>query len=98
IAKVKLSLEPQPIIVHAWRVRQGQVTPAQNDMGAGLGTQVRLHEENNMQGLRALLREHLHLVYTGPYMPLHGGLFEVLRWDVVVMDLTAVLALGASHA
>src|SRR5437879_11708781 len=65
-------------------------------MGAGLGTQVRLHEDDDMQWLRALLMEHLPLVYPGFYGPLSGGLFEVLRRDVVVIDLVAILAMGAS--
>src|SRR5207244_13085689 len=65
-------------------------------MGAGLGPQVRLHDDDAMQWLRALLMEHVHLVYPGFYGPLSGGLFEVLRRDVVVIDLVAILAMGAS--
>jgi len=37
ITEVKLDLEPQPIIVHEWRLRQLQITPKQNDMGASWG-------------------------------------------------------------
>src|SRR6266478_2352463 len=96
IPKIKLDLEPQTIIVYEWRVRQGQVTAEQDDMGAGLGTQVRLHDDDDIQWVRELLMEHLHLVYTGLYGPLYGGLFEVLHRDVVVIDLVAILAMGAS--
>src|SRR5712691_757048 len=96
ISKVKLDLEPQTIIVHEERVRQGQVTAEQDDMGAGLGAQVRLGDDDDIQGLRELLMEQLCLVYTGLYMSFHSGFFEVLRWEVVVIHLVAILALGAS--
>jgi len=89
-------LEPQPIIVHEWRVRQGQVTTEQDDMGSGLGAQVRLRDDDDIQWLRALLMEQLHLVYAGLHVPLHSGLFEVLPWEVVVIHLVAILAMGAS--
>jgi hypothetical protein len=91
-----LDLEPQTLIVDEGRGRQGHVTAEQDDMGAGLGTQVRLHDDDDMQWLRELLMEHVHLVETGLYVPLYGGLLEVLRRDVVVIDLVAILAMGAS--
>jgi hypothetical protein len=96
ISKVKLDLEPRAIIVHEGCVRQGQVTAKQNDMGTGLGAQVGLGDDDDMQGVRELLMEQLHLVQAGLDVPLHGRLFEVLRWEVVVSHLVAILAPGPS--
>ena len=84
ISKVKLDLEPQTVIVHEWGERQGQVTAEQHDMGTGLGAQVGLGDNDDIQGLRELLVEQLHLVQACLDVPLHGRLFEVLHWEVVV--------------
>src|SRR5262245_50758174 len=62
ISKVKLDLEPQTVIVHEGGVRQGQVTAEQHDMSSGLGTYVGLGDDDDIQWLRKLLVEHLHLV------------------------------------
>src|SRR5215211_5394600 len=67
-------------------------------MSAGLGAQVGLREEDDIQRLRELLVEHLHLVQAGLYVPLHGGLFEVLHREVVIMHLVAILATGTASA
>ena len=77
------------------RVRQGQVTAEQDDMGAGLGAQVRLRDDDDIQRVRELLMEQLRLVQAGLDVPLHRGLFEVWHRDVVVIDLVAILAMGA---
>ena len=95
IPKVKLDLEPQSIIVHEWRVRQVQITAKQDDMGASLGAQVRLRDEDDIQRLRELLMEQWHLIDTGRHVPLARGLFEVWHWEVVVIDLVAIRAMGA---
>src|SRR5687768_10861035 len=47
IPEVKLDLEPQPIIVHEWCVRQPQITAKQDDMGVRLSAQVGLGNEVN---------------------------------------------------
>ena len=77
VPEVKLDLEAQSIIVHERRVRQVHITAKQDDMGAGLGAQVRLRDDDDMQRVRALFMEQLHLVCTGLYIPLHRGLFAV---------------------
>jgi hypothetical protein len=48
-----------------------------------------------MQRLRALLGEPLRLGQAGLDVPLQSGLFERLPRDVVIIDLAAILALGA---
>ena len=96
IPEVKLDVEPSTIIVHEWRLRQVQVTAKQDDMGAGVGAQVGLGEDDDMQRLHELLMEHLHLVQAGLDVPLHGGLFEVWHWEVVVIHLVTILAPGTS--
>src|SRR5262245_45922069 len=65
IPKVKLDLAPQTVIVHEWYIRQGQVTAEQHNMGLGLGAQVGLGDDDDIQELRALLMEQLHLVQAG---------------------------------
>src|SRR5215510_9237718 len=65
ISKVKLDLEPQTVIVHEGSIRQGQVTAEQYAMGAGLGTYVGLGDDDDIQGLRRLLVEYVHLVQAG---------------------------------
>src|SRR5215475_7134345 len=75
--RVKLNLEPQTIIVHERCVRQGQVTAEQDDMGAGLGAQVALHDDDDIQRLRERLMEQGHLIDTGLYLSLDCGLFEI---------------------
>ena len=47
-----------------------------------------------MQRLCELLVEQLHLVHMGLEVPLHRGLFEVLRRQGVVSHLAAILAPG----
>ena len=64
-------------------------------MGAGLGAQVRLHDDDDIQRVRELLMEQLCLVEAGLDVPLDRGLFEVWHRDVVVIDLVAILAMGA---
>jgi hypothetical protein len=96
VPKVKLDLEPQTVIVHEWCIRQGQVTAEQHDMGTGLGAQVGLGDADDIQGLRELLVEPLHLVQAGLAVPLHSRLFEVLHREAVVIHLGAILATGTS--
>ena len=64
-------------------------------MGAGLGAQVRLGDDDDMQRLCELLVEQVCLRQTGLHVPLHGGLFEVWLWEVVIIHLTAIRAPGA---
>ncbi len=90
------NLEPQPIIVYEGRVRQVQVTAEQDDMGTGLGVQVRLRNDDDIQRLRAFLVEQLRLVEAGLDVPVHGGVFEIRLWYVVVVNLAAILATGTS--
>jgi hypothetical protein len=45
-----------------------------------------------MQRLRELLMEELRLVEAGLDVPLHGGLLQIWPWDVVIIDLAAILA------
>ena len=80
-------LAPQTIVVHEWRVCQVQVTAEQDDMGSGLGAQVRLREDDDIQRLCELLVEQLRLVHTGLDVPLHRGLFEGVPREVVVIHL-----------
>ena len=65
-------------------------------MGASLGAQVGLGEDDDMQRVCELLLEQLPLVQAGLDGPLHGGLFEVWHWEVVVIHLVAILATGTS--
>ena len=65
-------------------------------MGASLGAQVGLGEDDDIQGGCELFVEQLRLVHAGLDVPLHRGLFEVLRRDIVVIDLGAILATRAS--
>src|SRR5215831_20655549 len=96
IPKVKLDLKPQPIIVYEGCVCQGQVTAEQDDMGAGLGAQVRLCEYDDIQGLHELLMEQLHMVYTGLHVPLYRRLFEVVHGESTVIYLVAILTMGTA--
>ena len=57
IPEVTRDLAPQALVVHEGRVRQFQVTAEQEDMGAGLGAQVRLRDDDDIQWLRELLME-----------------------------------------
>jgi hypothetical protein len=98
IAEVQLQLEPQPLIVDEERVRQVQVTAEQHDMGAGLGAQVGLRDDDDIERLLALLVEQLCLVDTGLDVPLHRGLFEVWPREVVVIDLGPYLRWGPRPA
>ena len=86
ISKVKLDLEPQPIIVHQWRIREGQVTTEQDNVGAGLGAQVGRGDDDDLERLLELLVEQLRLVDIGLDVPLQRGLFEVLPGEVVVTN------------
>ena len=65
-------------------------------MGAGVGAQVGLGDDDDMQRLRELLMEQVHLVDTGLHMPLHRRLFEVLHGEVGVIHLVAILAMRTS--
>src|SRR5215475_9059716 len=87
-------LEPQAIIVHEECRGEFQVTAEQDDMGSGLGAQVGLGEDDDIQRLCELFVEQLHLVHAGLDVPLHRGLFEVLRRQGVVSHLAAILATG----
>lgn len=91
-----LDLEPQAIIVHKWCVGQVQITAKQDDMGASLGTQVGLRDDDDIQRVRELLMEQLYLIETGLQMPLDRRLLQVLHGEVVVSDLGAILATGTS--
>ena len=93
IAEVKLDLEPQALVVHKRRIGQGQVTAAQDDMGAGLGAQVCFRDDDDMQRLGKLFVEQLPLIHAGLDVPLHSGLCAVLLWEVVVIDLGAIFAM-----
>src|SRR5437870_4434497 len=64
-------------------------------MGAGLGAPVRLHEDDDMQRLRELLMEQLHLVETGRHVALDRGCFEGGQWEVIGIDHVAIRAMGA---
>ena len=94
VPEIKLDLEPQSIIVHEWRVHQLQITAKQDDMGTGLGAQVRLREDDDIQRLRELLMKQLHLIDTGLHVPLDSGLLEVQPGEVIVIDFVAILAMG----
>src|SRR5439155_6071207 len=96
IPEVQLNLEPSPIIVYEGRVRQVQVTAEQDDMGAGLGVQVRLRNDDDMQRLRAFLGEQLRLGEAGLDVPVHGGVVEIRLWEVVVINLAAIRATGTA--
>ena len=65
IPKVTLDLELQPIIVHEWRIREIEVTAEQDDMGAGLGAQVGLRDDDDIQRLGKSFVEQLHLIHWG---------------------------------
>ena len=47
--------------------------------------------------VRKLLMEQWHLVQTGLDVPLHGGLFEVLDREVLVIHLVTILAPGLAR-
>src|SRR5262245_49135895 len=74
ISKVKLNLEPQPVIVDEGRVCQVYVTAEQHDMGAGLGAQVGLGDDDDIQRLWELFVEQLRLVDRGVDVCVRGGL------------------------
>src|SRR5262249_48977393 len=93
--KVKLNLEPQTIIVHEQGVRQGHITAEQDDMGAGLGAQIGLHEDDDIQWLCELLMEQVHLIDTSLHVPFDRGLFEVFHGEGIIVDLVAILAVGS---
>src|SRR2546428_8938996 len=61
-------------------------------MGAGLGTQVGLGDDDDIQRVYALLMEQLHLVEASRHVPLDRSLFEGGHRHVVVIDLRALLA------
>src|SRR5262245_2623442 len=65
-------------------------------MGSGVGAQVGLGDDDDIQRLWELFMEQLCLVDIGLDVPLHRGLFEVLCGEVVVIDLGAILAMGTS--
>jgi hypothetical protein len=44
--------------------------------------------------LYELLMEQLRLVQTGLDVSLYGGLFVILLWQMVVIELAAILAMG----
>jgi hypothetical protein len=46
-------------------------------MGVGLGTQVGLGDDDDIQRVHELLMEQLHLVEASLHVPLYGGLFKV---------------------
>ena len=89
-------LESQAIVIHELRVGEFQVTAEQKDMRPCLGVQVRLGDDDDIQRLRELLMEQLRLGQASLYVPFHRRLFEVWHRDVVVIDLVAILAMGAS--
>src|SRR5215468_5573320 len=91
-----LQLEPQAIIVDEECIRQVQVTAEQHDMGMGVGAQVGLGKDDDIQRPRALLVEQLRLVDTGLDRPRHRGLLKVLPWEVGVIHFVAILAMGTS--
>lgn len=63
-------------------------------MGLGLGAEVRFDNDDHSQRLRELLMKPLRLVEAGLDVPLHGGLLQVWQWDVVIIDLAAIRAMG----
>src|SRR3989475_6655733 len=50
-----------------------------------------------MQRVRDLLGQQLRLGQASLERPFHGGLFEVLRWQVGVLPLAAIRAAPARH-
>jgi site-specific DNA recombinase len=88
-------LEPQAIVVHEGRVRQGQVTAKQDDMSPAVGAQVPLGNDDDIQGLGEFFVEQWCLVHAGLDGPFHRGLFEVLRLHVPIIHLAAILTTGA---
>jgi hypothetical protein len=63
-------------------------------MGSRLGAQVRLHDDDDVQRLRELLMEQLHLVEAGLHVSLDSGGFEGRQREGMVRDLGTILALG----
>jgi len=80
--------------VHKWHVGQLYITAEQDDKGLGLGAEVRFANDDHIQQLRELLMKQLCSVEAGLDGSLHGGLLQVWPRDVVVIDLTAILAMG----
>ena len=62
-------------------------------MGTGLGAQVGLGKDDDIQRLCEPFVEQLRLVQAGLDV-LHRSLFEVLPWYVVVIHLAAIFAMG----
>src|SRR5262249_33565192 len=96
VSKVKLDLEPQTVIVHEWCVCQGQITTEQNDVGTGLGAQVSLDDDDDIQWLRELLVEQWHLVQAGLDVPPPRRLFLGFCRGGGGSYLVALLSPGAS--
>ena len=63
-------------------------------MGTGLGAQVGLGKDDDIQRLCEPFVEQLRLVAGGLDVSLHRSLFEVLPWYVVVIHLAAIFAMG----
>jgi hypothetical protein len=63
-------------------------------MGPGVGAQGGLGDDDDIQRLLAFLVAQRRLVDPGLEVPLHRGLFEVVRREARVIDLAALLAPG----
>jgi hypothetical protein len=61
-------------------------------MGAGLGAPIGLHDDHDIERLYDLFVEQVCLVNAGLDGPLHGGFFEILPWQIPIIDLAAILA------
>lgn len=64
-------VEPQALVGHELRVGQCQVTAEQDDRGTGLGVQVGLGEEDDMQRVCELFVEQVRLGQADLDVPLH---------------------------
>jgi hypothetical protein len=96
IPEVTLDLEASPIVIHEWRLGQFQITAEQNAMNAGLGLEGGFGDDDDLQWWRKLLVKPFRLVQLGLDVSRHGGRFEELAREIVVIHLVARLAMGAT--
>jgi len=67
-------------------------------MCPSLGVQVGLDDDDDVQRLRELFVPQLRLVQAGLDVSCDSGLFEILLWPIVVIELAAKLAMRTATA
>lgn len=91
IAEVKLDLETQRVILDDLIIRLVQVAAEEDDVSAGVGGEIGLENDDNVERLRKEFVQGSELVDIGANLLLRGALLPMALRQVGILDLVAIL-------